>query len=124
MEGTKRAFPLWEIKMPMVEPLWEADKHISKWRSTHNPRYWAKFKASCIDAWIKIRAYRDILGDDDDSKIAMAQLEESTINIPSRTPAEWDKIHKFLVDAFKKLGLTDIGKREIEEEDPLAGWDE
>ena len=116
----KKAFPLWEqTKLTMMESLWNAQFNLNKYRETQNPRYWMRFRNQCISCWIHIRPYRAKFTKKNPSAATKVKvLDSMLVTIDSNlSSSEWIGLFKFLTDAYKKLGISDVGKMEDDD-----GW--
>lgn len=116
---SKKAFPLWEqTKLTMMESLWSAQANINKYRETGNPRYWMRFKSQCVSCWIHIRPYRSKFTKKNPTNAKyVKQLDDQIVLLDDNlSQDEWIRLFKFLTDSYKKLGISDVGKMEDEDE--------
>jgi len=100
-----------------MESLWEAQRNLNLFRIKKNPRYWDNFKNQCVSCWIHIRPYRAKFKKKNPANATVIKwLEDMLAATGNHTQAEWIRIFKFLTDSYRKLGISDVGKMEDEDE--------
>ena len=118
----KKAFPLWvQTKWEMMQSLWEAQAMLDKYRKSQNPAHLHKFQNLCVSCWVHIRPYRDKFKQKNQEHL-IADLEGMLLKIPIKKRGNfdlWINIFKFLSDAYKRLGISDVAKQE---DDPYDDW--
>lgn len=112
----KKAFPLWEIiKNQMVESLNSAQISLNRYRDRRNNRDLRDFKQRCVSAFIHIHPYKDMFKKKED-RDKMEELEAMMGEIPEdKTFGDFLNYFKFLSNAYRRLGVTDIAKMEDED---------
>jgi len=118
MASSKRAFPLWEeTKKKYVAELWDAQGLLVRYKARRNPRDFADLKEKCMSCWMNIRSYRDMLEKKDAMKPYVAEFELLIVAMEDGHDfAWWAGAWMFLNDAYKRLGIDDVGKQEDEDD--------
>ena len=116
MAESKRAYPLWEQKEKYVEELDGAKRLLIRYKSRSNPRDFRDMKAACISCWMNIRSYRDLLEKKSELKPWVNEFEELIYSDKEHDFEWWAKAWMFLKDAYKRVGIDDMGKREDEDD--------
>ena len=125
MADSKRAFPLWEeTKKKYVAELWEAQRLLVSYRAKRNPRDLSDLKLKCMSCWMNIRSYRDMLEKKAAMKPYIIEFEKLiTILEDTHDFTWWAGAWMFLNDAYKRLGIDDVGKQEDEDDYKTAVLD-
>lgn len=114
---SKKAFPLWEeTKKKYVANIWSAQESLIKYKERKNHRDLEDLKSKCINCWMNIRSYRDLLAKKDRDKGFVQKMEDILVEDVNYNFREWVEIWMFLNDSYKKLGIDDVGKREDEDD--------
>ena len=118
---SKKAFPLWEqTKTKYVADIWSAQGSLLRYRQRHNFKDFEDLKTKCMNCWMNIRSYRDLLVKKKHAhnQPMVDKLEELVIfDDGTMEFKDWCKVWMFLNDAYKRLGIDDVGKAEDDEED-------
>ena len=118
MGESKRAFPLWEeTKKKYVAELWDAQRLLVRYKARRNPNDLRDLKEVCMSCWMNIRSYRDMLEKKKENKPMVDEFEQLIIAMSDTHDfAWWAGAWMFLNDAYKRLGIDDVGKQEDEDD--------
>jgi len=116
--ASKKAFPLWEqTKEKYVKDLWSAQGSLIRYKQRKNHRDLEDLKSKCINCWMNIRSYRDLLSKKNRDNGFVTEMEKLIKSDYDDKDFEWwCTIWMFLNDSYKKLGIDDVGKREDEDD--------
>ena len=116
MPESRRAFPLWEqTKQKYVTDMWRAQALLVRYRRKQNPRDLEDLSDTVLLCWMNVRSYRDMLT----KKLpegSVAKLEALLLDEKEPSFDELRDCWRLLNDAYKKLGIDDVGKMEDEDD--------
>lgn len=120
---SKRAFPLWETKYTYVQDLREAQRLLIRYRDRGNPRDFVDMQSKSLQCWMNIRKYRDLLEKKKEWREKVETLEKLVVHREEHKYEWWAEVVMFLDDAYKRLGIDDVGKRDDDEDYKTAVLD-